>query len=307
MAIIRTDWDTSTGRETLRNVVRINYDTTARETQVYWKELFKDESTDLYIERVQRFAGLGAMAPTPEGSNYNIEAPKYGSTKDFTQAKYTNGFRITEEMQKFNKIGMMKMMTTSLAQTMAEGKDIELAKVWNNTTATTYAAGFDGFAIGYASHTCLDDAATTYDNLISGDLTVANLESALDYFAAIYDDQGNIFPHIPKKLLVNKNLRNRAWKLLNSKGQYGEMSNTANAFNQYNIDTFVYPRISSSTFWAVLGDKGHRLYGPTVFTSQGPELRQKDAPDATRDMLVTSGQMFTYGSPDNRLIVIGNT
>jgi hypothetical protein len=306
MAIIRTDWDTSTGRETLRNVVRINYDSTARETQVWWKELFKDEKTDMYQEVVQRYAGLGAMTATAEGENYHIETAKYNGVKTFTQAKYTNGFRITEEMQKFNKIGLMKTLTTSLAQTMAEGKDIELAKMWNNTTATTYAAGFDTLAIGSASHTTLDDAGTTYDNLISGDLTVANLESALDYFAAVYDDQGNIFPHVPKKLVVNKNLRNRAWKLLNSKGQYGEMSNTANGFDQYSLKTFVYPRLSSSTAWFVLGDQAHRLYGPIVFTSQEPELRQKDAPDATRDMLVTSGQLFTYGCPDPRLIVVGN-
>ena len=165
MAIIRTDWDTSTGRETLRNVVRINYDSTARETETYWKELYKDEKTDLYQEVVQEFAGLGAMSSTAEGENYHIETPKYKGTKTFTQAKYTNGFRITEEMQKFNKIGMMKMMTTSLAQTMAEGKDIELAKMWNNTTATTYASGFDssGYRVGLAY--LLDDAATTYDNL----------------------------------------------------------------------------------------------------------------------------------------------
>lgn len=307
MAIIRTDWDTSTGRETLRNVVRINYDSTARSAETYWKELFKDEKTDLYQEMVQEYAGLGAMSATAEGENYHIDTPKYHTTKTFTQAKYTNGFRITEEMQKFNKIKLMQVMTTSLAQTMAEGKDIELAKVWNNTTATSYATGFDGYAIGHAAHTCLDDAATTFDNLISGDLTVANLESALDYFAAIYDAQGNIFTHTPRKLVVNKNLRNRAWKLLNSKGQYGEMSNTANGFDQYQLSTFVYPRLSSTTAWFVLGDKAHRLYGPMVLTSQEPELRQKDAPDATRDILVTSGQLFTYGCPEPRLIVVGNT
>lgn len=306
MAIIRTDWDTSTGRETLRNVVRITYDNTAREALVEWKELYKNETTDLYQEMVQRMAGLGAMSATAEGENYHIDTPKYGSTKTFTQTKYTNGFRITEEMQKFNKIGIMKMLTSSLAQTMAEGKDIELAKTWNNTTATTYVTGFDGFAIGYASHTCLDDAGTTYDNLISGDLTVANLEAALQYFDAVYDDQGNIFVHIPRKLVVAKELRSRAYKLLKSDGQYDEMSNTTNAFKAYDLKTQVYHRLSSSTAWFVIGDQGHKNYGPIVFTSQEPELRQKDAPDATRDMLVTSGQMFTYGCPDPRLIVIGN-
>jgi hypothetical protein len=307
MAIIRTDWDTSTGKETLRNVVRITYDNTARETLTEWKELFKDERTDLYQETVQRIAGLGAMSATAEGENYHIETPKYNTTKTYTQAKYTNGFRITEEMQKFNKISLMKTLTASLAQTMAEGKDIELAKMWNNTTATTYAAGFDGLAIGSASHTCLDDVGTTYDNLISGDLTVANLESALQYFDAVYDDQGNIFVHIPRKLVVNKNLRQRAYKILKSSGQYDEQSNTINAFKEYDLRTFVYHRLSSSTAWFVLGDQGNKNYGPIVFTSQEPELRQKDAPDATRDLLVTSGQLFTYGSPDNRLVVVGNT
>jgi hypothetical protein len=105
---------------------------------------------------------------------------------------------------------------------------------------------------------------------------------------------------------VNKNLRIRAYKLLKSSGQALEMSNTVNAFKAYDLDTFVYHRLSSTTQWMVLGDQKHALYGPMVLTSQEPELRTKDAPDATRDILVTSGQQFIYGCPMPNLVFVGN-
>ncbi|MFA5715900.1 MAG: hypothetical protein WC998_09175 [Candidatus Paceibacterota bacterium] len=306
MSIVRIDWDTSTGRETLRNVVRTTYNTTEREAVVEWKELFKDEKTEDYDTVVQRLAGLGAMTRTYEGQNYHIDTPKYGSTKTYTQIKFTNGFRITEEMQKFNRIGLMKTLTSSLAQTMQEGKDIELAKMWNNVSSTTYAAGFDTLAIASASHTLLDDAGTTYDNYLAGDLTVANIESALFYFDNAYDDQGNQFPHIPGMLYVNPYLRMKAYKILKSDNQALEMSNTINAFKQYDLKPFIYHRLSSSTAWGMLGQKSNKNFGPVVYTSQEPELRTKDAPDSTRDIIVTSGQMFIYGCPDPRLVYVGN-
>jgi len=305
-----TWWDTSTGKESLRSFVRTWFDSTDRENLVEWKQLCKDLKTDMDYEREARVAGLGAMQELAEGQNIPLEEAKFGGTKDYTQVAFGNGFRITDRMKRFNKIGLMEKMTRSLKKTMAEGKDIEIAKMFNNMTATTYATGFDALALASDSHTCLDDSATTYDNYLDSDLATGSYESALQYFDAIYDDQGNIFVGKAKKLVVNKSLRVKAYQITGADKKPFEQSNTKYDLNSYygfDVVPFVYHRFSGSTAWMVIGDTNDPDYGPRVYTALEPDLDTKDGDDRTRDVVVTSLQYFKYGFSDPRLVYVGNT
>ena len=305
-----TWWDTSTGKESLKSLVRSWFDSTDRENLVEWKSLCKDIKTKDDYEREARLAGLGAMQEITEGQNLPLEEAKFGGTKDFTQVAYGNAFRITDRMKRFSKIGIMEKLTKSLKRTMAEGKDIEIAKMFNNMTATTYASGFDALALASNSHTCLDDAGTTYDNYLDSDLATGSYETALQYFDGIYDDQGNIFVGKAKKLVVNKSLRVMSYQLTGADKKPFEQSNTKYDLNSYygfDVVPFVYHRFSGSTAWMVIGDTGDPDYGPRVYTALEPDLDTKDGDDRTRDTVVTSIQYFKYGFTDPRLCYIGNT
>lgn len=305
-----TWWDTSTGKESLKSLVRSWFDSTDRENLVEWKSLCKDIKTKDDYEREARLAGLGAMQEITEGQNLPLEEAKFGGTKDFTQVAYGNAFRITDRMKRFSKIGIMEKLTKSLKRTMAEGKDIEIAKMFNNMTATTYATGFDALALASNSHTCLDDAGTTYDNYLDSDLATGSYETALQYFDGIYDDQGNIFVGKAKKLVVNKSLRVMSYQLTGADKKPFEQSNTKYDLNSYygfDVVPFVYHRFSGSTAWMVIGDTGDPDYGPRVYTALEPDLDTKDGDDRTRDTVVTSIQYFKYGFTDPRLVYVGNT
>jgi hypothetical protein len=307
-----TWWDTSTGKESLKTLTRSWFDNTDRENLVEWKALCKDIKTKDDYEREARMAGLGAMQPMVEGQNIPLTESKFGGTKDFTQVAFGNGFRITDRMKRFNKINLMEKMTRSLKKTMAEGKDIEVAKMFNNMTTTTApgSAGFDGYALAYDTHTCLDDSATAYDNYLDADLATGSYESALQYFDGIYDDQGNIFVGKAKKLVVNKSLRVKAYQITGADKKPFEQSNTKYDLNSYygfDVVPFVYHRFSGSTAWMVIGDVNDPDYGPRVYTALEPDLDTKDGDDRTRDVVVTSLQYFKYGFTDPRLVYVGNT
>ena len=309
-----TWWDTSTGKESLKTLTRTWFDSTDRENLVEWKSLCKDLKTKDDYEREARMAGLGAMQAIVEGQNIPLEEAKFGGTKDFTQVAFGNGFRITDRMKRFNKIGIMERLTRSLKKTMAEGKDIEVAKMFNNMTATTYASGFlengTARALAYDSHLCLDDAGTTYDNYADADLATGSYESALAYFDALYDDQGNIFVGKAKKLVVNKSLRVKAYQITGADKKPFEQSNTKYDLNSYygfDVVPFVYHRFSGSTAWMVIGDVADPDYGPRVYTALEPDLDTKDGDDRTRDTVVTSIQYFRYGYTSPLMVYVGNT
>ena len=304
MAIVRTNWDTSTNKDALKTLVRKWFDSTDREALVEYPNLFKTLKTSDDYERHGRYAGLDYPGELDEGENIPIQDPKFNGVKDYTQVAYGSGFRISDRMKRYNKIGAMEIFTKSLKRMQREGKDVELAKIWNNLTSTTYTNTFDTLAIATNSHTCLDDAATTYDNYADEALAVASFERAVQYFDYLYDDQGNIFIAKPDTLVVNYTLRQDAEEILRSDLKPWEFSNTKNVL-QNEMKPFVYHRLTGTTTWFVIA-KNHPNYGAFVYTSLEPDLVVKDAPDTTRDTLVTSLQYFDGDVDDARLIYVGD-
>ena len=305
MGILRTNWDTSTNKDVFKTLVRKWFDSTDREI-LYEAPLFmKMLSTKDEYERHGRYAGLDYPGEIAEGANIPIQDPKFNGVKDYSQVAYGSGFRVTDRMKRYNKIGAVEKFTKSLKRMQKEGKDVEIAKIWNNlTTATTYTTTFDTLAVASNSHTCLDGTPTTYDNYLDAALAVASLESALQYFDYMYDDQGNIFTARPDTLMINYTLRQDAEELLKSSGKPWEQSNTINPYKD-ELKPVVYHRLTAATTWAVLA-KNHPNYGAFVYTSLEPDLTVKDAPDTTRDTLVTSLQYFKASVDDSRLIYVGD-
>jgi len=305
MSAVGTWFDTSTNKDIFKKVVRKWWDTTDREPHEEWRKLCLDLKTSDEYERFGRFAGLPYGGKVEEGEEIPIYSPKFGSVKDYEQEMYAMGFRITHKMKKFNKVGLMEKLTKSMKRAMVELKDVEIFKMWNNPTGTTYAAGFDGLSIANNSHTCLDDAGTTYDNYLASSLSYSALDSAKNYFAYMYDDQANVFSTKPDLLVVNYQLERTALEIVKSERVPQEISNTFNYYKGW-IDVFSSIRLTSSTAWIVLA-KNHPDYGYFVLTSMSPEVVVKDAPDTTLDTIVLSLQYFKYGVSDPRHAYFGNT
>jgi hypothetical protein len=311
MSVIIGGWvDPSTNKDIYKNLVRTWFDNTDTEPLVQWKEIFKDLKTEDEYEREYRLGGLtGGMTEVPDGTEIPLSPAIFGNTKDYEQIKYGDGFRITDKMKRFNKIGAMEKYTRSLKKSMAEGKDLECAKIWNNASSTTYASGFDGYQLAYASHPCLDDAVTTFSNYGDSDLTSASYESAMAYFAAIYNDNGQIYRGKASKLMVNRAMRVKAYQLTEADRKPFEFSNTKYEIAKYygtTITPFVYDRLTSTTSWFLLGDVNGENYGPRVYTALEPDLIVSDANDRTRDTEVTSIQYFKCGFDDAREVYVGD-
>jgi len=304
MAVNRTNWDTSTNKDVFKTLVKDWFDSTDRPELVEWKRVAKALSTSDEYERRGRFAGLDYPGEVAEGANIPIQDPKFGSVKDYTQVAYGTGFRITDRMKRFNKLGLMERWTKSLGRMMREGKDVEIAKMFNNLTSTTYAAGFDTLSAAHNSHSLLDGSTTYNDNYLDSALAVSSLESALQYFDYIYDDQGNIFIATPDTLVVNRTLRQDAFELLKSPMKPWEQSNTKSAIYG-ELEAFVYHRLTAATAWFVIA-KNDPNYGFFVYTALEPDSLVERAPDTTRDTQVTSLQYYKYGFDDSRLAFIGD-
>ena len=297
------NWDITTNRDTLKSLLRKEFVTTDREPLVEHKMLYNVLSTEDEYERDLRYAGLGMASELTDGEEIPVQDAPIDTTKEYRQGRWGNGFRITAGMKKFNKIGLMKMLTKDLKKTMIETKDIDLMTRWNNLTSTSY-VGFDTLALASNSHTCLDDSTTMYDNYLDAALGVTSYESAKVYFRTLVDDQGMTFVAKPDTLAVNPYYEREAKELIGSSQVPWKADNEINVYKgDSNVE--VFSRITSSTWWCLLA-KNNALYDVNVFTSQQPNLIVKDAPDNTEDTVVLSSQWYTSGHGDSRMVFCGD-
>lgn len=303
---IFTDLDTTTGKELFKNVIYEIWDSTDVSPNIYWKEIFNVKTTNDEFEKALDMAGFDTMSELDEGEPIPTSDPLFGAVKEYTQVAYGHGFRISHRMKKFNKHGLMEHFTRNLKRQMAEGKCIEVAKLYNDPTGATYGeVGFQGTDnLAEAAGTLLD--GNTYDNIGSTAFSAAAFESAHYYFRTLKDDRNIHVGAKPSHLIIEPTLEVQAKEMLQSTLKAHEMSNTKNVYGDWGIKLYVYPRYSSTTAWAMIA-KNHEGFDLNVWTSQEPELRIEDTGDLTRDTVATSMQYFDYGFGNPRLYYSGNT
>lgn len=302
MGVVTTGTFTNSAKDVFTNVVKDKFNNTNRDAVLEAKSLYKMLPTSNLFERTARWSGLPRGIEIADGGSIPIYDPTFGSTKDYTVAPYGLGFRVSKLFKMTNKWDLVSDLTTNLKMNQQELKEVTLAKLWNSPTATY--TGYGGtLHLGEASQTCLE--SSTYDNLLSAALSITALESAMYYFNKMKDDQGNTIFAKPDTLYYEPTLHPTVTEILKSDGKWDEMSNTTNIFKGY-ASPFMYHYLTSTTAWGLVA-KNHRNYDVRCYTLSEPDIVAQDAPDNTRDSVVTSWQAFSFGFGHPGCVCIGNT
>jgi len=122
---------------------------------------------------------LGFLQRKPEGKGVTYDVQIGGPKKTWVHEVYGLGVQITEEAIFFNLYELngggvgnpaLTEMFQDLGYSAAEHPEVQLARMFNNASATTYHTAADGLALASASHVRFDNS--TYGNLAtSSDLT----------------------------------------------------------------------------------------------------------------------------------------
>jgi hypothetical protein len=300
---INIGYDSTTNKDLFKTLLGKIFNNSLHDALYESDMIFNARNVSDYYERDLRQASVVGMQEISDGQEIPLADPTIGTTKEWTQSRWGLGFRITAGMKKYNKWKVMEENTKSVAVNMKEAKDREIAKMYNNATNTTYASGYDTLALASSSHTTLA-GGYTYDNYLDAGLSHAGLESALQYFDNLIDDNGWEIPAVPSKLVVCPEYRLEARELLESELKPYTGDNTKNIYKGV-LDWMVYHRANTTTSWSVIA-KDNKDYDLHIFTSQEPKMTVKDAPDLTEDTVCICSQWFTYGFGDPRMFYLGD-
>ena len=307
MSVHSTGFDGSL-KDLFKKVLYRLYDTTDRKHPQEWRNVYNDLKTKDDFERMSEVAGLEPASYVIEGAALGYQTPVRGNDVTYTQREYGTSFRITDRMKRTNKWALMEKWTRSLAEMQRYCKDVEAAKLWIDPTGATYTyKGYDTLDFAENAHTGLlaGSTADNYDNYTTADLAHATVADGERYFDGMVDSMGHIYPLVCDTLVIGTELRHKAEEIFGSDKKDNEFSNTKNVLNR-DTSVFVYHFLTSATMWYLIA-KNDRNYDVNMFTLMEPDRQIVDAPDNTRDTIVSSIQYFRNGFGDPRHVYCGNT
>ncbi|MHC4752736.1 MAG: phage major capsid protein [Planctomycetota bacterium] len=269
-------FDTSTNKDLFKTLLGELFNNTLEPALVECQEVFKMVKVKDYYDRDARMAGIGLASEIEDGEAIGTQDPTYGQTKEWTQARWGTGFRVTAGFKKAERWNIVNDLTKNLKISMLESKDIDVSSIYNSATGTTI-TGFDGLALASSAHTCLDDDSTTYDNYGDAALGVTSLKDARLYFQKLVKDDGQRLVVKPDKLVVNADLEYTAMELTRSDGKVNSADNNIN-IHKSAVPYFVYNRLTATTSWFLLA-KQNPKFGVKIMTWQEPQLHVMAAPE----------------------------
>tara|TARA_R110001599_G_scaffold201966_3_gene398771 strand:+ start:277 stop:1182 length:906 start_codon:yes stop_codon:yes gene_type:complete len=242
---------------TLRDIDRVIFHEWM-ERSVIGRSIFNVRSSSQYQEDTLTIGGVGIMTQKLEGQPIDYVTNNEGFRNTYTHLDYGSGMRVTRNMLRDDLYASMEKLAVELARSARATEETILANHFNNGFDSSY-TGADGVELFSTAHVRED--GSTYANELSSaaDLSQTSLEQALIDFSDFRDGGGKRVAIEPKCLLVPKELRFEADRLLRSTLQSEDNSNAINAVNGL-LDSQVWNYLTDTDGWFILADKAdHEL------------------------------------------------
>lgn len=245
-----------------------------------WKAICSVRPSKRAYEEAAYAAGLGLFAHKPEGESITYDDLAQGPTKRWIHKTYSLGVKITEELIEDSLYPDIPVEMKSLTSELGASADETLAiLVWdmlNNGTATTNHTGADGLALFSGAHTYISGA--TWSNLLSpaADLSATALQTAIDNFETIQDEQGRYVVKKATQIIVHPANAWKAKELLNSTYDPESANNAVNTIKDRNLKLIVSPYYTDTDAFTLISEPENEMSGiiafmrrPVKFASDG--------------------------------------
>ena len=242
---------------TLRDIDRVIFHEWM-ERSVIGRSIFNVRSSSQYQEDTLTIGGVGIMSQKLEGQPIDYVTNNEGFRNSYTHLDYGSGMRVTRNMLRDDLYASMEKLAVELARSARATEETILANHFNNGFNSSY-TGADGVELFSTAHVRED--GSTYANELSSaaDLSQTSLEQALIDFSDFRDGGGKRVAIEPRCLLVPKELRFEADRLLRSTLQSEDNTNAINAVNGL-LDSQVWNYLTDTDGWFILADKAdHEL------------------------------------------------
>jgi hypothetical protein len=221
-----------------------------------YSRVFNVKSMDQLYRIEAEMAGFGPMSEIADGEAVTYDeaiAPRERRYDFVTRGK---GYKVTRKLWENDRYDEVKQFEKDLRKADLDDTEVFFFALLANASATTISTGFDGLALSSTAHTRLDGGATQANRPSSFTaLSLTALEDAAIAFTKFKDHRGRPFRSQPRDLVIPLDLVLTANEILASTMNPTNANNATNALrNVFTIQPLAVPYITSTTFWALMGD-----------------------------------------------------
>lgn len=190
--------------------------------------IFTPATTDRAAVITEQFQGSGYFDTRADQQDVQAGSPQVGNQKVFNVLNYAKSIDIGKNLMDDDQHSTIDKLVKNMARNARLTKSKEAFKVLNLGFTTTLTN--DGVALFSDSHVTLD--GTTVDNLLTGSLTDANLDTAFQQLINQKTQDGTLGGHEPSVLLVPPALFKTANIIAKSELRSGTANNDMNYYSQ---------------------------------------------------------------------------
>jgi len=229
-----------------------NYDSPS----LTYPQVFNMRESSRAYEDITQITGFGLFSEKSEGDVVDYDKLLQGFDKRFTHITYSKGTAISMEAADDDIDGAIVNTLPPLARSARTSIEVKAWNVINGGFGATTTP--DGAALFSASHVLRGGG--TYDNLVSGDLSIATLETALNIFDNMIDDRGLPIELNPAMIVFPVELRWLVYEILKSDLRSDTAENATNAFKQIALGGLMSKYLTGADDWFVCSEPSqHRL------------------------------------------------
>lgn len=262
-----------------------------------WSKVFNEVRSDKAFEKDQGVTGLPLAGVKEQGATASYVDPVQGYQKEYVHVTYALGSSVTREMYEDDQYRYIRRIPAMLSRSLRHTEETTHANVLNNAFGSE--TGADGLSIINASHVNAADGGTQSNQpSTAADLTQASLEQAFIDIAGWTDDQGLKIQVGLRSLLVPRQLRFTAQKILRTAGEVGTDANTINPMNNA-MEMIEWVYLTDVDAWFVLTDQ--REAGLISFLRRPAELERDNEFD-TQNLKMLTTKRWSMGATDWRCV-----
>lgn len=244
-----------------------------------WKRIFNVKTSTRSNEQTTGISGMGLFNELNEGGAVTYDQPVQLFDKTYTHLDYAKGFKVSHQLIRDDKFGIIKRMATELGKSAKETREIAHAALFNDGFTSTTGSP-DGTYLFSTAHPQVY-AGGTQSNILStaADLDDDSLRLLLTLMRQQKDQTGKRVRIPPKALVVPSDLEFTAGEILKSR----DRSDTANrAVNSLQFRDG-YPAFADYFVWDYLTDADAWFI---VCAPEDSEIRhyQREEPDTLHDV-----------------------
>ena len=254
--------------------------------------IFNVANMDWNPMKDRQITGLGTMPNKPEGTQFNLDQPIVGGTKEYTATAYGLGIEMTWEMWRDDMFGVMSELAAELKRSSLNRIEVDAASILNNAFSPSVVGFSAGESLCSTAHIGLDGVTRSNRPAVDIGFSQTGLQDGITSFENLTNERNLPRLMAPTKIIIAPENKFAAREILGSTGTPYTADNELNALLAEDLVYMVYHYLTDKNNWFLTAAQGvHDLW---FFWRDQPIFDSFDDP-RTKNAVFTVYQRHTKG------------